>query len=998
MSSYLSKRSSFSDKDFKHIFEANTVAQWIVDISLLDSLFRRLGINSIEQLEQAIEADSAVLEQLRIDTRIVAANEAVAKLFNCESIDQWRKGITSMMRRTDLINLARAVLAISDELQNLSFQLEATTFNREVKALWLSTQIPARKNLAQGLVVSALDVSIVKAARIKLDDQYQFLNTIIRTLPDILFVYDFTCHKSTFENGDLFKVLGYEENSAYKNTFDNSLIHPDDQLDEQSLDAISEELLGGDVYESTVRFLHADGSWRSYYFRTSALEIDTNNKVKLGLVVARDITELLAVQSGLEKQEQRYRLLAENFSDVVMTTDQDLELNYVSPSVESLLGYSTEDFLAQGQQRFRQLIGWADFEQDIVTQYRAAQHEPMVELPQYDEACLRLYQAEVEHRDGYRIVVEVKISLLRGLDHKLQGLMILCRDISTRLKTEQDLKLAAKVFENSLEGVYISDADGYISQVNQAFARITGYDALTAVGKRPAFLSSGWHGQYFANEIHPVLDKVGYWQGELVNRRSSGEVFPAWVGISVVRGEQDELLGHITSFRDITESKSTQERIHKLAYFDPLTALPNRSLFQDRLSQALQRAERTEANFALLFLDLDRFKAVNDSMGHGIGDQLLKETGERLNHCIRADDTVARMGGDEFTVILSGLANREAAESAAVQVSLKIMDALSKPFLLGGCELFISTSIGISLYPYDGKVEEELLKNADTAMYHAKDNGKNGYQFYTQEMNSRSLERLEMQSSLYKAVHNNEFDMVYQPIFSLDDHQMLGVEALLRWHHPEKGVIEPQEFMVLAKETGLIIKLGEWAIRQACQQMAAWLATGCQLERIAVNVSALQFSDGNLVRSIIDAVDEAGISPSQLELEVTETMLMADFGFSLGMLEDLKALGVRISVDDFGTGSSSLNYLKKLPIDSLKVDQSFVANLGKSTDDQRITRAIIALADSFNLKVIAEGVENPQQARCLLEMGCREAQGHLLGRPSPAAALTTLLLKQAIPS
>lgn len=990
------KQPSLNDKRFKQIFETSTVAQWVVDIVPVQNLLKRLQFSDFESLERAIEADPQLIEQLRIATRIAAANEAAAKLFHTNDVEQWRSEIVKLMRRSDLLNMAKAVLSVGDEGQHISFQVEVATLDRETKYLWLSTEIPPSDALERGLVVSALDVSAVKAAQAELEEQHHFLSTIIRTLPDVLFVYDFSRQQRIFENEDLIQVLGYDKDLLKEKgeNYLSHLIHPDDKLSGEAMQAMRDSLSAGEVYEATVRFLDAGGYWRSYYFRSSALDFDAKKGLELGLVVARDVTEVLATQQGLAEKERRYRQLADNFSDVVITTDENLHLDYASPSIEALVGLSSEAFLAQEQRHLKELIGWAEFEHEIKAEYQAALEQ--TSAPEAcDEGYLRLYQTNIEHADGHLIPVEIKISLLRGADQELQGLMILCRDISARLKIQQDLKLAAKVFENSLEGIYITDPQGFIAQVNPAFSKVTGYDAETAIGQRPAFLSSGWHGQYFANEIKPELDKSGHWQGEVINRRSSGEVFPAWVGISEVRDEQQELLGHITSFRDITESKHTQERIHKLAYFDPLTELPNRSLFHDRLGQALQRAERTDTNFALLFLDLDRFKAVNDSMGHEIGDQLLKEASERLNHCIRADDTVARMGGDEFTVILSGLADREAAESASVQISLKIMNALNKPFFLGGCELFISTSIGIALYPFDGREETSLLKNADTAMYHAKNVGKNGYQFYSEAMNARSMERLELQTSLHKAVNNEEFEMVFQPIYQLDNSSLTGIEAFLRWNHPEKGVIEPEDFISIAKETGLIIKLGEWAIRKACAQMAAWLSMGCDIGRIAVNISALQFSDGNLVRTIIDAIDESGISPHQLELEVTETMLMADFGFSLAMLEDLKALGVRISVDDFGTGSSSLNYLKRLPIDCLKIDKSFVANLHNSSDDRRITRAIIALADSFHLKVVAEGVENQKQAQHLLEMGCEEGQGYLLGKPLLGRTLTSMLLTQA---
>src|SRR5690606_21930500 len=433
------------------------------------------------------------------------------------------------------------------------------------------------------------------------------------------------------------------------------------------------------------------------------------------------------------------------------------------------------------------------------------------------------------------------------------------------------------------------------------------------IGKKPSLLRSGLDEDTLFARIRPRLAEGGHWQGELVNRRRDGSLFPASISISAVRDSNGDVQGLITSFRDITESKSSEERLRHLAYYDPLTALPNRSLFNDRLEQEVQRAQRSNRLVSLLFLDLDRFKEVNDSMGHGIGDLLLKQVADRLQQCVRADDTVARMGGDEFTIILGDLPSRTRAISAATSVSEKIMHELSQPFLLAGREVFLSTSIGIALCPYDGEEAPLLLRNADTAMYHAKESGKNNFQFYAESMNARSAERLDLQSALHRAVVGEQFELRYQPIFNISGQRMLGCEVLLRWRHPQKGLIAPNDFVPIAEETGLIVPIGAWVLEKACDQFADWLDEGLARERLAVNLSARQFSEGDLAGAVIHALDTAELPSRYLELELTESILMDDIGHSLGQLQDLAAMGVRIAIDDFGTGYSSLNYLKQFP-------------------------------------------------------------------------------------
>lgn len=589
------------------------------------------------------------------------------------------------------------------------------------------------------------------------------------------------------------------------------------------------------------------------------------------------------------------------------------------------------------------------------------------------------YEWRLRHANGQWHVFKV-LCWRGGEEH----CVLLLREVTDQQRIERELRLIAKVFDNSLDGIIITNAEGRIVQVNRAFSSITGYTEAEALGRKPSFLRSGLHEGLLFERIRPRLVAGGHWQGELINRRADGSLFPAWVSISGVCDTAPELIGLITTFRDLTQTRSSEERIRLLAYYDTLTDLPNRALFQDRLDQELQRAMRSSSLVALLFLDLDGFKAINDSMGHGVGDQLLKEVAQRLLNCVRGSDTVARMGGDEFTILLSDLATPDKAESAAGSVAAKVRARLAEPFRLQGREVFVSTSIGIALYPRDGDVASSLLRHADTAMYQAKEQGKNTWRFYDPAMSIRSMERMDLQNAMHRAVRDEQFCLLFQPLVRLSDQRVVGAECLLRWGHPDRGTISPADFVPIAEESGLIVPLGHWVLEEACQQFARWRRRGLQLERIAVNLSARQFADADLMSVIVQSLERAGMSPHSLELELTESILMDDIDYALGLLRDLKAMGVRIAIDDFGTGYSSLSYLRQLPLDCLKIDRSFVEELADQSGNHGIARAIVALARSLGLEVLAEGVEEQREYLALRQLGCDLAQGYWFGTPANA--------------
>ncbi|WP_134702248.1 EAL domain-containing protein [Ammoniphilus sp. YIM 78166] len=551
-------------------------------------------------------------------------------------------------------------------------------------------------------------------------------------------------------------------------------------------------------------------------------------------------------------------------------------------------------------------------------------------------------------------------------------------DITDRKRTEEKLHLYSRIFENTSEGIIITDTKGTILWVNPAFTLTTGYLPEEAIGRKPSMLSSTQHGTEFYIEMWTTIYEKGSWQGEIWNRRKSGEVYPEWLSINTVRDENGNITNYVGMFSDITERKKSEEHLKFLAHYDVLTELPNRFLFHDRLSQALLQAQRVGRQVAVMFLDLDRFKWINDTYGHGVGDQLLQSVAARLKKCVRKSDTVARLGGDEFTVLLSNIL--EAKDAA--KVAEKIFHAFSTPFQLDEQEFFITTSIGISVYPEDGVDLETLIKNADAAMYCAKEIG-NTYQFFEPEMKKATTEKILLENSLHKALERGEFMVYYQPQIDVHSRKIMSMEALLRWNHPELGIVSPTQFIPLAEETGLIVPIGEWIIETVCRQNKAWQSQGFQPLKIAVNLSPRQLIDKFLPSTIARILRHSGLDPAYLELEITEGISLNHIDSNIKTINEIRKLGVTVSIDDFGTGYSSLSYLKKYPVDRLKIDRSFVKDIIHDPRNAAIARAIIEMAHGLNLKVIAEGVETEEELKFFVDNQCDAVQGYFFCKPMP---------------
>jgi diguanylate cyclase (GGDEF)-like protein/PAS domain S-box-containing protein len=572
-----------------------------------------------------------------------------------------------------------------------------------------------------------------------------------------------------------------------------------------------------------------------------------------------------------------------------------------------------------------------------------------------------------------------EVALLSELASDLAYGIAAMRVRAERDRALKDLQLAAKVFEESDEGILITDAQRNILAVNRSFTAITGYAEEEAVGLNPRLLKSDRHDAGFYDNMWAAIDQSGHWMGEIWNRRRNGEVFPVLQSISVVRDEQGIPTHYLGIFVDITNRKESEERIRYLTQHDALTGLANRSMLSDRLDQGIVFARRAERLVALILLNIDGFKLINDSLGHVAGDSVLKEIADRLAAYVRPGDTVARLGGDEFALVMSDVAH----ENDAASLGRKLLDIVAAPLALDGQEVVVTACIGVALFPRDGEQANLLLKNADAAMHRAKELGRNSVQFYAPAMNARMLERLELESGLRRAIERQEFLLHYQPKVELVHGRVVGVEALIRWRHPTLGMVSPGDFIPLAEDTGLIIPIGEWVIDTACAQLKAWQIEGLDDFVLSINLSGRQFQQENLGDVVVHALRRHDLRAQHLEFEVTESAVMQDPERTSTVLRRLKDIGVRISLDDFGTGYSSLNYLKRFPIDTLKIDQSFVREITSNSDDAAIACSVISLAHALKHQVVAEGVETEAQMTFLRRQRCNDIQGYYFSRPLP---------------
>ena len=681
--------------------------------------------------------------------------------------------------------------------------------------------------------------------------------------------------------------------------------------------------------------------------------------------------ELKREQAALRQATERLQHLLDASPTIVFTLrvdDGKLRPVWVSANINRMLGYTVEEAL--------QPDWWLDNLHPEDRQRVAGFIEPL----QLTDHLVHRYRFLDRQRQVHWIHDELR--LLRDAQGEPQEVVGAWLDITEQHQADERLRLNAAMIKSIRDAVVVTDLVPRIEAVNPAFTDITGYAANEVLGRNPGMLKSGRHDRHFYQALWRELLERGIWQGEIWNRRKNGEIYPEWLSISTVRDAQGIPTHYVAVATDISQLKENEAQLERLAHYDPLTGLPNRLLLLSRIDRAVQHAQRYRTHVAVLYIDLDRFKTVNDSLGHPMGDELLMAVAKRLQERLRGEDTLGRLGGDELLVVLEDL--RE--PRGAAQVARNILEAMAEPYILsGGQSIYTGVSIGISLYPDDSSDASELIRNADTAMYQAKALGRGTYHFYTGALTRAANERLELETRLRHALEQQQFFLQYQPLVRVTDGQVLGVEALVRWQPPGEAVIPPGRFIPVAEESGLIVPLGEWVLRTACAQARAWLDRGCSPGMLAVNLTVQELHRPGIAERVGAILRETGLPPERLELEITETGLMQQNDRAEGILNALKALGVRLAIDDFGTGYSSLAYLKRFAIDKLKIDRSFIRDIPEDRNDKELTATIVAMGHNLGLEVLAEGVETEAQLAFLRELGCDSFQGFLISPPvSPA--------------
>lgn len=698
--------------------------------------------------------------------------------------------------------------------------------------------------------------------------------------------------------------------------------------------------------------------------RTEALDASNGSLMS-------EVIERKRIEETLRESTARYRAITQSSNEAIITADSDGNVVGWNLQAEAFFGYTEEEVLGQSlaliiPERFR-TDHWRGVQ-------RAHEGHP-------SRVTGKTLVLEGLRKDRSEFPIELSLASWEIGDKRYVSGTI--RDLTEKRQAEHHLRVAAATFETK-EGVAITDANQCILRVNRSFTEITGYDADEVIGKTPRVLSSGRQDKAFYAAMWESILRTGNWQGEIWNRRKNGEVYPEWLNVTAVKAADGVVTNYVGTFSDITERKASESEIALLAFYDPLTGLPNRRLLLDRLKQRVSSNTRRSSCIAVLFIDLDNFKTLNDTLGHDIGDQLLREVGHRLSSCVRDGDTVARLGGDEFVVLIEDL--EQDAQTAASQVELigeKILLEIVRPYQLAAIEHHCSASVGVTLMANQQVTADDLMKQADLAMYQAKAGGRNTLRFFDPDMQAAISRRALLEDGLRRALEAGQFRLYYQGQVDRDG-RLTGVEALLRWCHPERGMVSPLDFIPLAEESGLILPIGDWVLENACQLLVKWAQRPEMAHlTVAVNVSARQFQQRDFVTRVLMAIDSTGANPQRLKLELTESLLVNNVEDIIRKILTLRRSGIGFSLDDFGTGYSSLTYLKRLPLDQLKIDQSFVRNILRDPNDAAIAKTIVALANSLGLSVIAEGVETQAQKDLLADHGCLAYQGYLFYRPVP---------------
>lgn len=809
------------------------------------------------------------------------------------------------------------------------------------------------------------DISRRRKTEHMLNNEHERIRSILNKVIEPIFVKD-NEHRLVLANDAFYEMFGMDESHVIGKTLAE---HVPENEREQFL-SVDRQVLDTGVADQREETLTLDGFTRTIVTSKTRYVDNFGDRYLVGSI--NDITERKRSEEELKQSDALFRSMAETLPVAIyVSSGLDQICNYVNPAFIELFGYTKEEVPS--------ISKWwplaypdPDYQRGLVDEWQRK-----IKTAIEDQSEIIPMETVVTCKNGTTRDVSWGFIALGDKNYAF-GL-----DLTERKQAERDQAIAATAF-NAQEGMVVTDADGTILKVNKAFNGITGYSSEEVIGKNPRLLKSGREDSEFYLDMWEQINRTGYWEGEIWNRRKNGEVYPESLAITAVKDSNDQVINYVGTFYDITLSKASADEIKHLAFYDPLTRLPNRRLLLDRLHKALANLGRSGNTGALLFLDLDNFKNLNDSMGHNIGDLLLQQVAGRLASCVREYDTVARLGGDEFVVMLEdlGVPTIEALNQLE-NVGQKILQTLSQPYDLGELKYECTASIGITLFNRNDQSVDELLKQADIAMYQSKKEGRNTIRFFDPEMQDNLNARIELEADLNRALEEQLFEL-YLQIQVDKSNQPIGAEALIRWHHPERNLVSPVEFIDHAETTGLILPIGNWVLESACKILQSWEQN--ELTRdlaLSVNVSARQFHQLDFVTHIEALVKKYSINPVRLKLELTESILLVDIEDAITRMKALSKFGIRQVLDDFGSGYSSLQYLKRLPLEQIKIDQSFIRDIETDADDRAIVSTIIAMAENLNVEVIAEGVETETQKQFLHDRGCRQFQGYLFGKPIP---------------
>ena len=841
---------------------------------------------------------------------------------------------------------------------------------------WLDSHVVPMRD-AQGLVTAALsvtrDVTQRKLAEMELQRSQQRFITAFNSCPIAASIASAEDGRFIEANENYERDFGWARADLIGKTSVEVGIWPDQATREPWAQAIRD---AGHLVNHETVWMHKNGEARQVSLSAEVTELNGQSCI---LAYATDITARKLAEQVLAASEIRLRAVLNGVQSgvVVMTCNGVVES--FNKAAERMFAYSAAEVVGQNV-RMLMPEPYQSAHDSYLNNYHSSGIRKVIGLRR---------DVVARRKDGSTFPIELGVTetQLHGTTFFIGSIS----DLTFRKAAEAELRIAATAFE-SLEGMVVTDPRGVILRVNNAFSEITGYSAEDAIGQTPRLLKSGRHDADFYRAMWESIKTTGRWQGEIWDRRKNGTEYPKWLTISAVLGDDGEVTHYVASHQDITERKIAEEKINELAFFDPLTRLPNRTLLLDRLKRTMAVCARSASYGSLLFIDLDNFKTLNDTLGHDIGDVLLQQVAQRIAASVREGDTVARLGGDEFVVVLESLSGvMEEAASQTKTVGEKILAALNSTYELNNTEYRSSASIGATLFKGHMTRTDELMKQADLAMYKSKQTGRNALHFFDPAMQSLLIERAALEKGLRRAIEGDQLLLHYQAQV-VDTGRVTGVEALLRWQHPELGMVAPNNFIPLAEETGLILSLGQWVLKAACTQLALWgNQPGMAHLTVAVNVSAKEFREPHFVAKVLETLHQTGADPKKLKLELTESLLVDNVEAVIEKMFALKSNGIGFSLDDFGTGYSSLSYLKRLPLDQLKIDQSFVRDVLIDPNDAAIAKTIVALAQSLGLGVIAEGVETEAQRDYLAGAGCHAFQGYLFSRPLPLDAFEAFM-------